>query len=119
MAERQQRLACDLEVSMRHADGGLFITAGQKFGLLVAAVIDQRLVQGAETRGWIAGQIFYVERFDHVDHEVGTGLAVIAFDLLRRSGFCGGNLRGRTQRRWTWAGSGSRRIRRTRSLRSA
>src|SRR5450631_1940108 len=103
---------------MRHANGRLFMHAGQEFGLLVAAVIDQRLVQCAKARGRIAGQIFDVERLDYVDHEVGARPAAFVFDFLRRSGFGRGDGGIGTKRGWTQAG-GAWRFRRSRSLSSA
>ena len=45
----EQRLAFDLGVAVAHGDGGLFVAAGDEFGHLVAAVIDQRFVEAAET----------------------------------------------------------------------
>jgi len=48
MAKRHQRLAGDLEIAVRHADRGFLVRASEKFRHLVAAVIDQRLVDGAE-----------------------------------------------------------------------
>jgi hypothetical protein len=41
-----------------------------EFGLLVAAVIDQRLVKAAEARCRIRKQIIDVEGLDDIDHEI-------------------------------------------------
>ena len=73
MDQRQQRLAGDLEVAVRHADGGFLVRAGEELRHLVAAVVDQRLVDAAVARGAVGRQIFDVERLDDVDHEVGAG----------------------------------------------
>ncbi len=107
MHQSHQGLAGDLEVAVRHADRGLFMHAGQKFRLLVLAVVDQRLVQRAETRCRIAGQVFDVERLDDVDHEIRAGLAafVAALDFLRRAGFSSGHFGIRRQRGRTRLGA--------------
>jgi hypothetical protein len=44
MAECQQGFAGHFEVAMRHADRRFFMHAGQKFGLLVPTVVDQRFM---------------------------------------------------------------------------
>src|SRR5438309_1131784 len=44
VAEGHQRLARDLEVAVAHGDGGFLVRAGQEFGLLVAAVVDERFM---------------------------------------------------------------------------
>ena len=75
VAQREQRLARGFEVAMRHSDGGLFVQAGQKLGHFVAAVVDQRLMQGAKAGGAIGGQVLDVERLDDIDHEVRAGNA--------------------------------------------
>ena len=66
------RLAFDLGVAVRHGDRGFFVAAGEQFGILVAAVIDDGFVQAAEAGAGIGGAIFDAERLDHVDHEVGA-----------------------------------------------
>ena len=73
VAQRHQRLAGDLEVAVRHADGGFLVHAGEEFRHLVVAVVDQQLVQRAETRGAVRRAVLDVERLDDVDHEVGAG----------------------------------------------
>ena len=78
VAERQQRLAGDLEVAVRHADRGFLMRAGEELRHLVAAVVDQRLVDAAEARSAVRRQIFDVERLDDIDHEIGAGDAADA-----------------------------------------
>ena len=95
----QQRLARDLEIAVRHGDGRFFVHASDVFRHLVAAVVDQRLMQRAETRGAIRRHVFDVERLDDIDHEIGTGLARDTRHLLRHVGFGGDGMRGRRQRR--------------------
>jgi hypothetical protein len=56
VAQRDQRLAGDLEVAVRHADRRFLVRAGEVFRHLVAAVVDQRLVDGAEAGGTVRGQ---------------------------------------------------------------
>ena len=47
VAQRHQRLAGDLEVAVGHADSGLLVRASEELRHLVAAVVDQRLVDAA------------------------------------------------------------------------
>ena len=105
VAQRQQRLAGDLEVAVRHGHRRFLVHAGEELGHAVAAVIDQRLMDGAKTRGAVGGQVFDVERLDHIDHEVRARLALDAPQLLRDRRFERGDparwrqRRGRARRR--------------------
>ena len=59
-------------------------------GILLLAVVDQRLVDAAEARSAVRRQIFDVERLDDVDHEIGAGDAADAIAVgLRRAGLGG------------------------------
>ena len=58
---------------MRHAHGRLFMAAGNELRLLIAAVIDDRFVQGAESIARLGADVFKVEGLEDVHHEVGTG----------------------------------------------
>ncbi len=98
VAQRHQRLAGDLEVAVRHADRGLLVHAGEELGHPVAAVVDQRLVDGAVAGGAVGRQVLDVERLDDVDHEVGPGDAFDARQLARRLGLGRCNLHRRRQR---------------------
>ena len=97
--QRHQRLAGRLEVAVAHRDAGLLVHAGEEFRHRVLAVIDQRLVDAAIARGRIGRQVFDVERLDHVDHEIGTGRAVVVRRQRRRAGLGGGDMGIRRQRR--------------------
>ena len=100
VAQRHQRLAGDLEVAVRHADRGFLVRAGEVFRHLVAAVVDQRLVDGAEAGGAVRGAVFDVERLDHVDHEVRAGDAADPGQLLRRCGLGRRHVHVGRERRW-------------------
>ena len=117
VTERHQRLAGDLEVAVRHGDRGFLVRAGEKFRHLVAAVVDQRLVDGAEARSRVRRQIFDIEGLDDVDHEVGAGNAADprSRQVLRRSALGRRHVHRRRQRGRPSRGGG--RGRRGRSLR--
>jgi len=101
VAQGQERLAGGLEVAVRHRDRRFLVHAGQEFGFLVAAVIDQRLVQAAEARRRVRRQIFEIERLDDIDHEVRAVRHMRARQLLRHRGLGCGHSRGWAQPRWT------------------
>ncbi len=71
--ERGHGLAGRLRVAVRHRDRRLFVHAGEELGLLVAAIVDERLLQAAEARAGVRRHVFEVERLDDVDHEIGAG----------------------------------------------
>jgi hypothetical protein len=71
------RLAFDLGVAVRHRHRRFFVAAGEQFGILVAAVVDQGFVQSAETRTGIGGDIFEAQGLENIDHEVGAGPVVL------------------------------------------
>jgi hypothetical protein len=98
MAQRHQRFAGHLEIAVRHGDRGFLVRAGEKFRHLVAAVIDQRLVDGAEAGSRVRRQIFDIEGLDDVDHEVGAGNATDPRQFLRRRGLGDRDLHGGRQR---------------------
>ena len=81
VAQRHQRLAGDLEVAVRDADRGFLVRAGEELRHLVAAVVDQRLVDAAVARRAVGRQILDVERLDDIDHEVGAGDAADSIRL--------------------------------------
>ncbi len=91
MAQRAGRFARDLEIAVRHGDGGFFMHAGDEFGLLVAAVIDDGFVDAAAGGGRVAEHEIDVERLQHIDHEVRSGgtaqRAWTGIDLARHFGF--------------------------------
>jgi hypothetical protein len=73
--EHEERLALDLVIAVTHRHRDFFVAAGKEFGILVAAVIDQRLVQTAEAGSGIGGHKFEAEVLEAVDHEVAATLA--------------------------------------------
>ena len=70
VANHGHRLALDLGVALRHVHRDLFVRAGEDFGFGIAAVVEHRLMQTAETRRAIHRQIFNVECLEHIDHEI-------------------------------------------------
>ncbi len=68
-------LAFDLRVPVSHGHGGLFMAAGDEFGILVAAIVDDGFVQAAEARSGIGADVLDAQRLDDVDHEIGAGAA--------------------------------------------
>ena len=67
------RLAGNLVIALRHRDRDFLVQAGQPFRVAVAAMVDERLVQAAETGPRVGGDVVDIEGLDHVDHEIGTG----------------------------------------------
>ena len=105
MCEHRERLAFDLVVAVRHGDRRLFMAARDQLGLAVAAVVDDRFVQSAEARAGVRADIVNAERFDHVDHIVGTAAALREdLGLGRASGLVGGGPLCRCLRRGHFAG---------------
>ena len=91
----RERLPLDLEVAVRHGHRRLFVHAGDQFRLLVAAVVDHRLVEAAEAGAWVGADVLEAERLDRVHHEVGAGAAAGERFRLGR-GWLG------RRRRWRW-----------------
>ena len=88
MREHQQRLAFDLGVAVSHGDRRFFVAAGDEFGTLIAAVVDDRFLQPAETRSRIGADVFETQRLDDIDHEVGAGsIRSQDFDVRRNFSF--------------------------------
>ena len=65
-----QRLALDLVVAVAHRDRNFLMRAGEEFRADIAAVVDERLMQAAEARGRVGGDVVESEAFQAVDHEV-------------------------------------------------
>jgi hypothetical protein len=99
MDQHHDRPAGDLEIAVRHADGGLFVHTGDEFRLSVLAVSEQRFVQAAEAGGRIGEGVFDVQGLNDVDHEIRSGRAADTRQLGRQLGLCGGELGGGQHRR--------------------
>ena len=86
------RPAFDLRVAVGHRNRRLFMAACQQLGSFVAAIINDRLVQRAERRSGVGGDVIEIERLDNVQHEVRTrpirGIHINA--RRRRGGFRSG-----------------------------
>ena len=72
MHQHAHRLARRLGVAVRHRHRRFLVQAGEELRLLVATVVDQRLVQAAKARARIGRHVVEVERLDDVDHEIGA-----------------------------------------------
>ena len=65
--------AFNLEVTVCHCNGSLFMKAGQKLRVAVHSIINGGFMQTAVTGARIGGDIFEPEGFDHIEHEVRPG----------------------------------------------
>ncbi len=61
-----------LGVAVRQGDRDLLVAAQDRARALVAAVIDQGIVQPAEARARIEGGILDTQRVQQIDHQVGA-----------------------------------------------
>ncbi len=68
--------AFDLGVAVGHGDGGFLVQAGEEFGVLVIAVVDDGFVEATEAGAGVRGAIFDAERLDDVNHEIGAAAHV-------------------------------------------
>ena len=85
----QHRLALDLRVAVGHRDRDFLVRAGDALGVLVAGVVDDRLVDADEARGAHREHVFHVQRLEDVDHVVGRVPPRRLADLHRRRGWGG------------------------------
>ncbi len=99
------RLTFDLEVPVGHRDRRFFVAAGEQLGRLVAAVIDERFVDAAESGAGVGGDVLEAQGLDDVDHEVGArAIRGPHVDVGRRRGGLGSGLLSARQRiRSRWA----------------
>ncbi len=86
-----QWLAFDLCVSVGHGNRGLFMAARDQFGTAVLSIIDDRFMQRPEAGARVGADILDAERFDYIDHEVGSR-TIRGQDLFRRRGRSSGRL---------------------------
>ena len=68
------RLAFDLGVSVGHCNRRFLVATGEQFGLGIVSVVDDGLVQAFKTGSGIGGDVFQVQRLEHVHHKVGAGI---------------------------------------------
>ena len=69
----QRRLACDLGVAMGHRCGKIFVCGQDELRIFVAAIVDDRLLQGHIGISGNAKHVFEAQAFYNVHHEVGAG----------------------------------------------
>jgi hypothetical protein len=98
VANHGHRLALDLGVALRHMDRDFLVRTGQDFRPGVAAVIDDRFMKPAETRGAIHGEIVDVECLEDIDHEIPATRTLADGVRRRRHGFGRSQLRSRRLR---------------------
>ena len=72
VAQRDRRLACDLEIAMRHCGGGFLMHRRDQLRLLVIAIGDDGVVQAAAARRGIGEHIVDIQCLDAIEHEVGA-----------------------------------------------
>jgi hypothetical protein len=70
MREHSQRFALDLGITVGHPDRRFFVTTSDELRRFVAAVVDYRFLQAAETRSGIGANVLDTKRFDDIDHEI-------------------------------------------------
>jgi hypothetical protein len=68
---------------MRQRDADLFMVAEDDLRRMVAAVIDQRIVQAAKGRAGIERDILELEGFEQIDDDIRSPLGPGFFHLLR------------------------------------
>ena len=70
VAEHAQRPSGDLVIAMRHRGCLLFMNAGQQFRGLIAAIVDDGLVNAPEAGAGVGGDVVEAQALDHVHHEI-------------------------------------------------
>ena len=86
VADHAHRLAFDLRVALRHRGGDLLVRAREDLGLVVR-VIQHGLVQPAEARSAVHGEVFDAERVQDLGHEVAAARGLNDGIDGRRLGF--------------------------------
>ena len=85
MDDGDHRLAARPRIAVRDLHGNFFVIAEQH-RRIVFAVIDQRIVQAAETRSRIERDVGKAVTFDQIDDDVGLPAAIGFADSIRA--FC-------------------------------
>ena len=68
------RFAGHAEIAVGEGNRRFFVAAGQPLRPLVLAVGDERLLQPAETRPGVGGDVLKPERFEDIHHEIRPGV---------------------------------------------
>src|SRR5262249_57613366 len=74
VSKHTKRLSFDFRVPVSHSNRGFLMTASDELRLLVAAIVDDGLVQRAEAGPWVGADILNVERSEYIHHEVGSAV---------------------------------------------
>ena len=83
------RPACGARVAVSQRHGDLFMIAENDLRRMIAAIVDQRIVQAAEGRSRIDRDILDLEGFDRIDDDIRAPLGPRLFEfLLLGHGFC-------------------------------
>src|SRR5438128_11641150 len=90
----------DLGVGMSHGYRGFFMAARDELRFLIPTVVNNGFVQGPEAGAGVGAEIFDVERFDHIHHEIRAAV-IRCEDLCSRGIACLGG--------WVLSGSPSAR----------
>ena len=115
MAQRDRRLARDLEIAMRHRGRGFLMHRRDQLGLLVVAIGDDGIVQAAAARGGIGEDVVDIQSLDAIEHEVGARTPLCQIGVAAR----GRRHRLRRDFRLSEHGRGTARGRRTRGFLTA
>ena len=91
VGEDTQRFAFDFRVPVRHRDRGFFVATRDELRLLIAAIVDDRLMERAKAGPGVGTDVFNIERSKNIDHEIGAAVfrcQAIDFGRRRRFGAC-------------------------------
>ncbi len=83
---RGHRLALGARVAVRHRDGDLLVLAEDHLRHMIAAVVDERIVQAAKRRAGIERDVLDLEGLHHVDDHVRPVLGARLLGGHRRFG---------------------------------
>ncbi len=82
MHRRGHRFALGARIAVRQRDGDLFVVAKNNLRSMIAAVIDQRVVQTAKGRAGIDRDVFDLECLQEIDDHVRTPFGARLFYFL-------------------------------------
>ena len=83
---------------MSHGGRRFLVAAGDPFGGLVGAVSGEGLLQAAEAGTGVGKDVIEIQRFEHVDHEIGAGARLSEDVEFRRRADFGFRRQGRRRR---------------------
>ena len=72
-------LAFSLGVTVGNCHGNFLVITKNNFRLVIAAVIDNGIVNSPERRAWIERRVFDIKSFHQIDHDIRTVLRLFFF----------------------------------------